>query len=59
MCIFFRIFAGKFENSTMINRTLIRIKVVQTLFGYFQNEDAMPSEARKQLSGSAIRTGAS
>ena len=49
MCIFFRIFAGKFENSTMINRTLIRIKVVQTLFGYYQNEDALPSEARKQL----------
>ena len=33
----------------MINRTLIRIKVVQTLFGYYQNEDALPSEARKQL----------
>jgi len=33
----------------MINRTLIRIKVVQTLFGYYQNEEALPSEARKQL----------
>ena len=33
----------------MINRTLIRIKVVQTLFGYYQNEGALPSEARKQL----------
>lgn len=33
----------------MINRTLIRIKVVQTLFGYYQNEDSVPMEARKQL----------
>jgi N utilization substance protein B len=33
----------------MINRTLIRIKVVQTLFGYYQNEGLLPSEARKQL----------
>ena len=33
----------------MINRTLIRTKVVQTLFGYYQNEDSLPSEARKQL----------
>ena len=33
----------------MINRTLIRIKVVQTLFGYYQNEGARPSEARKML----------
>ena len=33
----------------MINRTLIRIKVVQTLFGYYQNEGSLPSEARKQL----------
>lgn len=33
----------------MINRTLIRIKVVQTLFGYYQNEGMLPSEARKQL----------
>lgn len=33
----------------MINRTLIRTKVVQTLFGYYQNEGSLPSEARKQL----------
>ena len=33
----------------MINRTLIRTKVVQTLFGYYQHEEALPSEARKQL----------
>ena len=33
----------------MINRTLIRIKVVQTLFSFCQNEDCLPSEARKQL----------
>lgn len=36
----------------MINRTLIRIKVVQTLFGYYQNEGLLPSEARKQLNRS-------
>jgi len=33
----------------MINRTLIRIKVVQTLFGFYQNEGSLPSEARKML----------
>ena len=42
LCVFY-IFA------VMINRTLIRIKVVQTLFGYAQNEGTLPSEARKQL----------
>ena len=33
----------------MINRTLIRIKVVQTLFSHLRNEEALSSEARKQL----------
>lgn len=33
----------------MINRTLIRTKVIQTLFGYYQVEGGLPSEARKQL----------
>ncbi|MBO7455580.1 MAG: transcription antitermination factor NusB [Paludibacteraceae bacterium] len=33
----------------MINRTLIRIKVVQTMFAYNQNDGSLPSEARKQL----------
>lgn len=33
----------------MINRTLIRIKVVQTLFSHLRNEGALSSEARKQL----------
>jgi len=33
----------------MINRTLIRIKVIQTLFSHLKAEGALPSEARKQL----------
>ena len=42
MCVFL-------HKAVMINRTLIRTKVVQTLFGYYQQEDSVPSEARKQL----------
>ena len=33
----------------MINRTLVRTKVVQTLFAYYKCEDQAPSSARKAL----------
>ena len=46
---FFLYLCAFFYTNTMINRTLIRIKVVQTMFGYSQNEGLLPSEARKQL----------
>lgn len=40
----------------MINRTLIRIKVVQTLFEHYQNEGSLPSEARQRLLNSFADT---
>lgn len=33
----------------MINRTLVRTKVVQTLFAYYKDEDKTPLTARKEL----------
>ncbi|MCR4663806.1 MAG: transcription antitermination factor NusB [Paludibacteraceae bacterium] len=33
----------------MVNRTMVRTRVVQTLFAYYQREDASPAEARKSL----------
>ncbi len=33
----------------MINRTMVRTRVVQTLFAYYQTEDATPAAARKNL----------
>ena len=33
----------------MINRTMVRTRVVQTLFAYYQRDDSTPSTARKTL----------
>ncbi len=33
----------------MINRTMVRTRVVQTLFAYYQREDVTPATARKSL----------
>ena len=33
----------------MINRTLVRTRVVQTLFAYYKSEGSTPSQARKEL----------
>ena len=33
----------------MINRTLVRAKVIQTLFAYYKDENATPLSAKKQL----------
>ena len=37
------------EKQNMINRTMVRTRVVQTLFAYYQNEGQTPSVARKAL----------
>lgn len=36
----------------MINRTLVRTKVVQTLFAYYKDSSSTPEQARKMLLGS-------
>ena len=33
----------------MINRTMVRTRVIQTLFAYYQAEDSTPAQARKAL----------
>lgn len=33
----------------MINRTMVRTRVIQTLFAYYKDGDKMPGEARKEL----------
>ena len=33
----------------MINRTLVRTKVIQTLFAYYKKEEQSPLMARKEL----------
>ena len=33
----------------MINRTMVRTRVIQTLFAYYNDEDRTPSKARAAL----------
>lgn len=40
----------------MINRTMVRTRVMQTLFAYYKDSDKMPSSARKELTKSFADT---
>ena len=40
----------------MINRTLVRTKIIQTLFAYFKKEEQSPMSARKELINSFSNT---
>ena len=40
----------------MINRTLVRTKIIQTLFAYFKKEEQSPMSARKELMNSFSNT---
>jgi len=42
-------FVGRFKNSFMINRELIRLKVVQITYSFFQNGSKSPEAAEKEL----------
>lgn len=41
------------QNRTLINRTLVRTKVLQTVFAYYQNEGGENNENLKMLNGKA------
>ena len=38
----------------MINRTLVRSKVIQTLFAYYKDEGSTPLAAKKELLKSSM-----
>jgi N utilization substance protein B len=67
-CVFARIFVPlqgilnnthfleQIKSTTMINRTLVRTKIIQTLFAYYKTDEHSPLSARKELLSSFSST---